>query len=158
METERTIIGGWRHGSMVKRPCCSYKGPRMSYQHLNGGSLPLIASVPGDLMPFFTTSGTRKANGRHTQIQTKQPHKPNKSEKQKSTVHVINQRAENGTKIDNLYSKEPREKEMRSKVIALKTPHHLQKVGPFQVLSSLCGKHFNLLIHFFSLNPIDFKK
>ena len=62
----------WKDGLVVKNTCCSCRGPEFSFQH--GCSYMPVTLVPGDLMPFLTTVGTRYVYGAHKFMQTKHSH------------------------------------------------------------------------------------
>jgi hypothetical protein len=47
-----TFTGAWRDCSLVKRTCCSYKGPKFGFQHPHSGSQPCVAAVLWDLTSF----------------------------------------------------------------------------------------------------------
>jgi hypothetical protein len=39
---KKTLIGGWRDGSVVKNTDCPYEGPEFKFQQLHGGLQPSI--------------------------------------------------------------------------------------------------------------------
>ena len=42
---------GWGDSSAVRSICCSYRGPRFSFQHLHGDSQPSATPILGDPIP-----------------------------------------------------------------------------------------------------------